>query len=70
MLLHKHLCTGMMISAEIILGVRNASDKIRTGNEDTHFGFNNFILVMFMVMWKYVVEPARTQYGPCAQHAG
>jgi hypothetical protein len=47
--------------------MRNVSDKIYSGNQNTHFMFNNsphpslLKIALFEIMWKNVVQPDRPQ---------
>jgi len=48
--LYDSLCTFMIISSSVLLGMRNVSDKRCTGNQNTNFLFYNFFpkIVPFM----------------------
>jgi hypothetical protein len=66
---------GSMVSRSILLGVRNASDKICRENNAfyvQHFFFEN--RAVYEITWKYVVELDRPQmiiqYGASALHVG
>ena len=53
----------LIISRSILLRMRNVSDTICRGNEDTHFVFTNFIFnrVFYEIRWKSTVEQGRPQ---------
>jgi hypothetical protein len=62
--LHEDLCTFMLISRLIILGMKNVSDKSCTENQNTHFMFNSFFpenRAVCEIMWKNMIEPDRPQ---------
>ena len=54
----------MIISRSILLRKRNVSDRTRTGNKNTHFITNNFLLkgTVYEIVWKNIVQPDRTMW--------
>jgi len=40
---HEDLCTFMIVSRQILLGMRSVSDKICGENQSTHFMCNKFL---------------------------
>jgi hypothetical protein len=71
--LHEELCT-FMISPWMLLVIRNVSDKVCRGNQNTHCMFNNFSedRVVYETMWKTLdTDRTRTtvQHIACVFHA-
>jgi hypothetical protein len=56
---HEHQHTFLNMSRSFILRMRNASDKIGTVNQNTHFVFSDFFSfenrAVYEVMWKNIV---------------
>ena len=62
--LHENQHIFMIISRSILLRKRNVSDRTRTGNKNTHFITNNFLLkgTVYEIVWKNIVQPDRTMW--------
>jgi hypothetical protein len=63
---HKDQCTFMIISRSVLLRIRKGSDENFTGNQNTHFIFNNVFFfenrAVYEIMWKkYRTEADRPQ---------
>ena len=62
--LHRDLCIFVVISRQILLRLRNVSDKSCRENQNTHFVFSNFFFenrAVYEIMWKHIVEPEGSQ---------
>jgi hypothetical protein len=64
-ILHEDKYTFIVISHLVLPRMRNVSDKISRGNQNTHFMFSNFFSpenrAVYEVMWKNVVEPDKPE---------
>jgi len=49
-ILHEDHSTYFIISRSVRLGMRNDSDKMCRGNQNTHFVFSNFFLKVILFM--------------------
>jgi len=72
--LHEDHYKFLVISRSILLRMRSVSDKICTGNQNTHFVFSNvFPKIMSLMRYcgklMYSAAHHRQQYGACALHA-
>ena len=62
--LHEDVCTFMKISRQIIIKMRNASDKSHRESQNTHYVFSNFFpesCAVYEIMRKNMVELDRSQ---------
>jgi hypothetical protein len=62
--LQEVVCTFMIISHSICLGMRNVSDHSCRGSQNTQFMFKNFFAenrAIYQMMWKNTVQPDRPQ---------
>jgi len=73
--LREELCTFMLISRSILLGIRNALDKSCRENHNTYFVFSNFFFSLenrAFIMWKNKLQADRPQMTikdcACALH--
>jgi hypothetical protein len=58
------LCTFMVTSRLILLGMRNVSDRSCRENQNTHFMFNNVFPenhAVYETIWKNMVQSDRPQ---------
>jgi hypothetical protein len=62
--LQEDVCTFMIVSHSIRLGMRNVSDQSCRGSQNTQFMFKNFFSenhAIYQIMWENTVEPDRPQ---------
>jgi len=62
--LQEDVCTFMIISHSVRLGMRNVSDQSCRGSQNTQFMLKNFFSeshAIYHIIWKNVVEPDRAQ---------
>ena len=73
-ILHEDQYTFLIISRSVTLRMRNVSDKICRGNQNTHFVFIKFFLEnchFYEIMWTNMIERGRPVHNmECALHDG